>query len=377
MTTEPKKPKLELTNLTIKEGSVVDSGDNPEAHVMLMKRDQEISDGVWTRLKKWASSKMGGEYMAAPRTTAQILAAEAFREEFLKLRMAFVESVQSILELAVPEQIGDLMSKSVAEFSSKASEMSARLEYGKRSELGGIIVEMSDALKDRAAMKRDEFVSAIEKLEKFDFVDGHAGTGGAPSDDLTTNQEEDSHMSTTKKDAPAALTLSAALEKMDPEARKLVEAELSAAKPVVDETNKKLLAAIEAMQAEIAKLREEKSDEEFVTKARKISIPGAKIQEVADVLKTAYGLSKESGEKMERILLAQAAQSNLAAKVLKQYGQATGARSDSAGTAHEQLLAKADDIRKSEPKFTIHQAYAKAMRDNRALATAAIDNADA
>ena len=41
MTTIPKKPEVELTNLKLNEFSTVDQGDNPEAHIVMTKRDED------------------------------------------------------------------------------------------------------------------------------------------------------------------------------------------------------------------------------------------------------------------------------------------------------------------------------------------------
>lgn len=385
----------ELTNLGIEESSGVDDGDNPEAHVAMMKAKKEQADkeaaeraerpgffaGAFAKFRTWAGMSAVGKNAekygeSQPMTVGQILAVEAFKEKFWKLRMAFVSSMYSILESASADKMGELMAQSAAEFSTEAAAIAAGLKKEKRGELASIIEQMTSALSDPTLPQQNKrrIVGAIEKLEAFEFVtEDTAGDGGAGDGEPNNNQENT--MSTANKNAPAVTTAPASeptefqklAARMDAQDKELASTKARAEEVATEnKTLKEKLAAMEAATTENT----------FMAKARDIGVPGMKFEEVAAMLKSAYAVSAETGAAMEKHLRGTSAMANGAVKILSATRGATmaGQKDADETTPHGKLLAAAKKLQTSDAKLSDAAAYTLAMKQNPKLAKAAILN---
>jgi hypothetical protein len=373
----------ELVNLEVDEGSPVDKGDNPGAKIVLVK-NAPGGDGVFARLKgvwdRFVRKDYGSEMEASlPRTTSQIMAANQFMQDFCTLKMAFIQSIRSIMESAPAESMGPLLKKSVEEFSAGAADLAKAAGITKSAELDAILKDMQDTA--AVAEKRDSFASAVEKL----------GAYGEPHNSPVPDQGG----GTTDKEQgmeKAAITFEAALKGIsDPAVKAAIEAELAKAKqpvaaPVIaaaaptlsDEVTKRLEKAEKdaaEAKAQVAKLEAERLDGEFLAKAKSFQVPGMDHASVAKTLKDAYGVSADAGKSMEQAyaaLTAQVKQSNAIFKSIGRAGIPPNGGSDA--SPHLQLVAKAAEIQKVDPKMTKEQAYRTAAQQNPGLYRAAINN---
>lgn len=401
-TAAPKSPESELVQLVIEEGSAVDAPDNPPAKVALVKNKDGktvppssepdgggLFVGFMAKARKWAGldeSVAVGKGYEAPRTVGQIMAMDEFREKFWKARMALVESMNSILECAAPNEVGPLMAKSTSEFTALVNSLGQNMTPEKRLEIAAIITRMTGSLKDQQAVKRRELVGAVESLEEFSFtpVFSQAATDAA-SPAVETNKE--SPMSV--KAEAGATTLESVLAKMNPEERKLVEDELAAkaakVEPKEDVTLKdaspEILKRLDAMASEIKELRADKAVNEIAQKARRIArdVPSLNVQDIQDQLNDAHKSGgKEGLERAERMLSGLAAMARKGAVLQETTGRARtlkGLGDQAPTTADDLVSVKARELMKSENGLSFERAYTKVLRSDQALATAAITGA--
>lgn len=382
----------ELVNLSIEESSGVDAGDNPEAHVAMLKAKHEaeqraqqganvgVFGGIIGKLKKWAGVDVAKgkdaekDYGGTPMTVGQLMAVQTFKEQFWKLRMAFVESMYSIMENSPADKMGELMAQSAAEFSAEATKLSQGLRKDKRAELAGIIEQMAGSLADPVLpqSKRAALVGAIEKLEGFEFVtDEHAGDGGA-GDDVTNNKENT--MSTAIKNV---VTTTPAAEPSEFE--KKMTAGLEAMQKSVDDANKRAEKAEKAnadLSETVKALQARESTSSYMAKARDLNVPGRTVDEVAEALRTAYGVDEKTGKMVEATLAGTAKLGNHAIAILKaQHGSTVtggGPLPVDDTTPHGKLMKIASELRKANPALSEAAAYVKAMESNAKLGARAI-----
>lgn len=390
----------ELKDLTIEEGSPVDDGDNPPAKIAMMKgkgddgtttvepgSDEEATkaarDGFWTRLKKWAGVSISKDGYGPPRTVGQIVAMDEFRDKFWKLRMAFVDSMNSILQgSADTEQMNGMMAQSVKEFSDMCTAMAKPLGATKARELAAIIGDMSTATVAGGTSKRRDFVGAMQRLEDFDFSPG--ADAPTPADE-TNNADKENTMSNKTEKTTAGVE--AIMAKLSPDERKVMEDAIKAAPvpapakveedPALKGASPELLKRMQNMEAELAAMKDKDTDGTFTAKARALDVPGADVADVAKQLRNANtaggSAAVELLEKTLRALSAQARKGNL---LMEKMGIA-GKRTETTGgpsTADELVKQKAEELRKSNPKLTAEQAYARVIADpaNSRLAAAAM-----
>lgn len=388
--TDPKKPKAELVDLTIEEGSPVDDGDNPPAKIALVKNkpttedtvsDKENKDGkegVFARMKRWATdvtAKMYGQ----PRTTGQIIAADAFRDQFWKARMALVESMNSILECAAPDQIGPLMAQSVGEFTGIINTLSANMSAEKRAEVMALVSTMTDALADKTAIKRNELVGAVEKLEDFTFTP----VSSAQEAPAETTKEQDM----SDKNKPGAITMEVVLAKMSPEEKALLEAAIAAkAAPVTQEdpalkgASPEILKRLDSMAKDLEALRAKEDASSITSKANAIcrDVPGVAKEDVIAALTDAQKSGGAEGlARAERMLSGLSAMAKRGTALTSKIGHSRTIKAgEQPATAEDLVTVKAREMMKTDGKITFEGAYAKVMSESPRLARAAIMGAD-
>lgn len=346
-------PTVELVDLEVLEGSPVDKGDNPPAVISFWKGAglMDRMKAVWARMTKGSAEKMyDGPHteMEQPRTVGQILAMKEFAEAFYALKGAFAQSVSSIMEMAPAEQMGSMLTQTVAEFNERASALAASIEGTQKSaDLTGLLKSLEGAVGDQEA-----FAQAVEKLEGFEPMEK------AMAEQKPVTPETPAVTPASEVTAPTAEVIKAQQELAEV-TKRLADAEKVAADA----------------KSQVAKMEDERVAKEFLEKADKLDVPGLTKDEVAKSLKTTHLASAEAGATLERAYAAMAAQVKKNDQITKSIGSA-GNPADNQLTAHGQLVMKADELRKQDPKLTKEQAFVRAGQMYPALKEQAIHNPD-
>lgn len=370
MSEAPKK--VELTELEILEGSPVGKGDNPPAVISFWKS----AGGGPSLLEKvkalWARMTKGGDYppmmgemkcqhgmkkdecpeccmnmdLEQPRTVGQILAMKEFGEAFYALKEAFAQSISSIMEMAPAEQMGALLSQTVAEFNDRAGALAATIQGTQKSaDLTKVLDVLAKSVGDQ-----DAFAVAVEQLEGF-------------------NQPKTKE----KKMDPS-------VEKTDPELAPIAPAPAPTPAPEVTKAMQDMTKQLEDAKKDAAdaralvlKMEAERIDQEFMAKAKTLAVPGLTLDEVSKSLRMAHQANPEVGAQIERAFAALAAQVQKNDQLTKVIGRA-GDPPAGTMTAYAELTKKAEEIRKADPKLTKEQAFVRAGQMYPALKEQAIHN---
>lgn len=400
----------ELVDLKLGESSGVDRGDNPEAHVMLLKQKaaEEAAaaagkpEGFWTRVKRWVGVSKDMGSMQGPRTVDEIMMAQEFQEEFCELRYAFIESVYSILDGSPAGEMADKILATVNQFAARAKALCADMSAGPGTEnakrLSVLLESLQVAARDTGDVgKRAPFAAVLKDLEEFGFVPERVSAEKqqpVSEEDLMNPRAK---LMESLKTAPEAVR-NAALQAFDDaqkaatdsaaaqaassdtaKALKELSEKLAASEKRAEETNKALL-------EEVGKLRDQAADAEFINKVRSMDLP-VDTAKVAKVLRAAHAVSKENGAALEEVLTACSEQSQFVKFVQKQVGVAAdnkGARTPGPGagqaSATDAMEKRAQEIQQASQKngtpLTAQQAFKRAMDENPALANAAVNGDD-
>lgn len=383
------EPRFRLHDLSIDEGSLVDSGDNPEAHIKLFKLKDTACMTKPDVDPNASSSKPSSAPAARPskrdaeprkdsheypqgmvRTTAEILAEREFHSAFCDLRWAYQDSVGSILAMVEPAKMGALLTRTTDEFTAVVGELIASV--------GKMAPAAKQAVTD--ALEKLKAACAVEPAE----ARGEITRAVAALDGLAPKKTTEDHVSQkSSTTAPAAKTVDEILAALPEADRAAVKESLdAAAKATADaeavkvEATKQATAKADAEKADlakrvsdaeatIAKMKDEKLTAEFTAKAREIG--AGDVADVAMLLKSAHARDPKEGEVLERILRAQAAQVRKGA-LLTVVGSDAGGGADS---PEARLEVEAKKIAEAE-KCSYHVAYGKALDRNAELARAAI-----
>jgi len=384
------KAQFQLNDLEINEGSLVDKGDNPEAHVALFKmradedavetaKDADQPDskpGFFARIKAWVT-KGGPE----PRMTGDIVDSDEFEFGMMKLRLAFQDSISSILENAPATQVGAMLQDTVGQFSTRANSLAfdiGKVDKPASQELSGIVSRLVASVATEptvgkvaepnpiSAMKRADFAKALDDLANFEIPKAQPPQEATVStknqnalsfDDVLKNLPEDqqatinAHLDTLKA---ADTTEADAAAKAD---------EAAKAAPVNAE--------IATLRAQVAKLEDDKITDQMIAKAKDINLAGSDVSELAGILKGAFGRSTAEGEAIEKTFRAAAAQVSKADVLMKSIGS-TGGAAPEAGSAEGKLEVAAKEIQKANPKLSNAEAYDQAMDQNPEIAAEAV-----
>ena len=342
-------PKQRITDVKIIEGSLVEEGDNPEAHIAMFKSTDDEDEGV----DENTTTKAEMITMPTPvKTTSQILAERRFNEEFREVRWAFEDAVSGIMYQAPTAMIGALLEKATSEFQAELDMLLANVVKVSPSigeSVKATLATMQEATKQEPKVAHKAIVDALETI----------GAIGA-----------DKKKETAKMEPKTLAELMAVLPAGHQE---IVKAALEAAgKTVSDEIAAKAAndaKEVEALKSRLAKLEDERLDAEFKAKAE--SIPGVDVEKTKLILKSAFGRSKEEGEALEQTLRALGEQAKRGVS-MKSIGSDTGVESTSGDNAEEKLKSIAAELRKADPNLTEAQAFHKAFKSNRELAAQAM-----
>ena len=360
----PRKPKNLVSDLKIVEGAFVDDGDNPKAHITFFKsRDADPPDD-------------GVKYEWKPATTSEILAARKFQLAFHEVRSAYLDSLQQIMWLPAGE-MGSSLTKTTNEFIAET-----RALLGEYKAFPGLVAhgeKLVESLKSAAASEDGEAIK--QAVEAFDVTDPKESTMPAPN--------------------TAPQTLDAILAALPEGQRKAVQDQLDAARRATEDAQKAATAAADAAvkakdeavaaqikaatdsatkaNEELAKLRDDNVTAAMKAKAQSIGV--GDVEQIATLLKSAYGRDPKEGEMLEQNLRAMAAQAKKGmGPMLRAVGSdapngvmSTGKAKDDADA---QLEVKARDLMKATPSLTFQRAYDQAAMENPDLAKIAFSSDD-
>lgn len=305
----------------------MDKGANPQAYVVLFKRDEK-KPGLIQRVKS---------LFGKAQTFNEVREAQEARSEWRELVDAFRASVKSIIR-ENPDNATELMMQSATEFVEAVKPLIPQLEgtdvhlraNGTLTAVEaaiekGDIAKMADAIQEPDEGKEVEKHMTLEEILK-----------GLPEEQRKVIQDELDKL--TEKEDPIEQKID-----LPEDVRKRIEE----AEKRNTELEKRLNEQIE--KAEIA---------EFIAKAETYkNLPNTNPEEFGPVLRN---LSKVEGyDKLETVLVA-ANKALGESELFKAKGEDGGIENG----ALAKLQAKADELRKSDPKLTREQAFAKAVEDN-------------
>lgn len=168
---------------------------------------------------------------------------------------------------------------------------------------------------------------------------------------------------TTKTDAPAAAIAPAAPAAPAPVA---AAPAVTPAAPVVDETEKAATAALksrlEAAEATIAKMQDEREESEFISKAKALNAPGVDVAKLGRALRKLTKADAQAATDVTEAITGLVAQIEANGTLNRALGSSAGGAP--VNSAEEKLAQKAKDIHKANPKLTKQQAYAQALSEN-------------
>lgn len=358
------KPTTELTALQVTEGSLVDKGDNPEAHVKLTK--SAAGEGLFTRLKKWAAEKMvrkDGMEDAGPVTTAQVMARDAFQVQFHKLKCALMESVNSFLASPPSPDMVEGMLKSVQEFSDAYQVALGGSGLAKSADVAHLVDSLKEALEAElqgTTEKRALFVEAVQKMDALE----------TPHSTVAVQEQQDMNINDVLKNLPTAQravveeALKMGAKTMSEEEKKKMEDEKamhmkkdmeSAVTKAVEAATAEMTKRFNEAQDRVAKLEDEKATATFVAKAVEMKIPGQDVNALGAMLKTSYGVSEAHGKQVEATVSALAKQAQAGLQVMTRTIGKTS--TGTSGSVQEEVTQKASELRKAQPTLTPEQAY--------------------
>lgn len=296
--------KTELLNLEIVEGSFVDKGDNPEAHIAFFKRADA------------AEKEYGTDH----------------DQKMVELKASLMHNIGEIFEYEEPGEWPSMLMQSVDELKDVLGEMGHKIS------------------KDNTAVDTDgsseETVTSKKKTEKsFDEV-------------MAELSEEQQAVIRGQMDSASKAAEEAGVEA---EKAKAEAAEKAAAEADVSKRLEDLEKRAADAEALVAKMKDEQLTAEFEKRAAEIG--GGEIEKMARLLKSAYGRSEEEGKELESQFRAMSAQAKLGNTLFKSVGSSAHGTDDA--SPEDILEAATKRIRESNPGLAYHEAYKMALSQNR------------
>lgn len=305
--------KTELFDLKIIEGSFVDKGDNPEAHIAFFKRAEE-EEKSYHGMEEEKDSDYG-----TPKTLMDFMHDEKMKD----LKQSMMQSVHEVLCYADPSEWSSMLSQSVEQMKNVLDEMGHTVS---KDENDSVVVDGAT----------EEDVSNKKTQVGFDDVIA----------DLTDEQKAviEAKIAETAKSYEEAV------------------AEKAAAEQDVAKRLESLEKRAEAAEAQVAKMQDEKLTAEFVKRASEIGCGDT--QKMALLLKGAYSRSQEEGAELESQFRAMAEQAKIGqSNLFKSVGSsATGIEDASPDQVIESATKR---IMESAPGMNYRDAYKQALSQNR------------
>ena len=321
-----------LKSVTLDEVSFVGKGDNKGAHIMLLKSHPShivalgksyAGDNKEAILKHWAEKEVGKvDGVLKEESVAMfndLLTEKTIRDKVWGMVWVLEDSIRAIMESESGEDKKALLETTVEQFKTAIT--------GLTKNKGGAndVTELEKAQAELA--KAQKALAALTKQVE----------------SLTKERDE-----AIAKQAPTPASV-IKMEDLPEPVRKQMEAQE---------------ALLKSQQTSIEKMQDEAVSAQSITKASLIPSISADGVVVADVLKA---LQKKAPEEAASVFtLLKAADARIqAGGLFKEVG--AGNVNNSGATAYEQLLAKAEELRKTETKLTKEQAFAKVFNSEHDL----------
>jgi len=344
------KAKRKLKNLIIHEGSLVDRGANPHAHVRLFKMEQDMDKGGFIeRLKSWAGINKA-------RTTGELVSQADFYREFGKLRSAFQMSVAEILDEEDGDAQTSMLQRSLEEFTERANELQEK-RGGKDEALMkclGVLTELSEK-GNFAEAERVRLAKVVEEIE-----------GLGPTEEEVDNSEVSMTKEVTFEGVLADLDdaqKSAFIEAAKQHLTKNEEKE-NVDKTEVPESVRKRLEDAEAVAKkateDLAQLQAENERAQYIAKAKELHV-GVDTEELGDAFYQIAKADKSAFEKVEKAFRAASEQLAKNSVITEELGS-EGEGKDLG--AKDKLDEIAKEIMKSNDKLSSYDAWIEAGRRN-------------
>jgi len=344
-----------LEDLTIEEGSLVDKGDNPEAHIQLFKMKEEEKKeepqemGFFAKLRQWVGLEKG-EYLEEARTMDEILTERDYLKEFHKLRDAFSESVGSILDHSHGEEMAQKLQETVEQFTNSARDLAGQMTKGNQEaekRLFGILSDLQNSVDGDDAISRKGFAKAAIELGSFQIDEQEA--------DLPMEGKETEKME--NQESPAVVLPT---EDQPQEAAKTAD---------IQKQMDAMKGELEAARQTITKMEEERSAAQYLAKARDLKTPGVDVNDLAVILQKADSQDPEFGSKVLEVIKGLTTQIQTSENLLFKSMGSVGTSDPNSPAARLESIAK--EIQTAE-KMSFAKAYDEAMSRNPQLASDAI-----
>lgn len=393
----PRIPKVQLTNLKLNEFSTVDAGDNPEAHIVLTKRQEEEDDVPQTKsLFAKIVSAIKGEHPREPRTfneilgsadfqkatkeymgrtTGQILAQDELRSGMWKVQNALTESVQEILMFAQPEDMASKLSDSVKEFGDHIEMLMGDLrkrDSASASKIASILDQMSAAVSTEGEMPAEKLASFEDALASLEKIELPAAVEETRKENKMPQPNFNEVLA--KLDPSEADTIKTHL---DEAVKSAVASALEEAKKSVDDDDGDVLKGLTPeARAVVAKARKDAADavakaeklesankrSSMVAKARKMDA-GVDVEKMADVLELIDVADTEKAQSAETVITALIEQAKKGRELLTQ----TKGRTVVETEASKSIETMAKELQSKDPSMTFQKAYAAVLKANPAM----------
>jgi len=318
-------PTHKLKDVKLNEISFVGKGDNPEAHVLLLKRKPNTKQSI---------TKLGKEYTG---TGEQVVALAKWLEgakEILKDAATFQQLIDN----------KDIKDKVWGMVYTLEDSIYSIMNDGECTDKAAMIQQSVDEFKNVITTLTKEATDMPEKVVK----ELEAKVTGLEKEKVDL-QAEIATLKTAPKTGDKCPTCGVTKEAPKDEIDK------SALPEAVRKRLEDQDAEIEKNRKETEVLKEAELTREYIGKAAEIGAVG-KVDEVGDLLKSVAKVSKELAGKVFDVLKAADARIKTGG-LFKEIG--TDAGGDATASASEKITQKAAELRKTCPELTKEQAWTK------------------
>ena len=371
-----------LKALKVTKVALVDQGANPDAHIVLFKRDQTLARGTPPRAKKRRLTKIDGD---EPLTTDEILTRQREQErlwrEWWEVQDAFRTSIESIGRNAEEAERPLLLRQSIEEFVARAVPLLEAMGMVEKAQpllddiqavakgrkkkhttamkhLSGALLTLENILRTEETMATVDH-TALEK-QLAELTQQVEGLQTEKAELAKRNQALEEEAAKQRESDDPAAKRQAALAKMDPETRALFEEQ-----EVIQKAHAE---RIEKAEAEAQREREVRQKQEAITKARTYTALPINPDDHYSIfmkLDNAIALDSEDRDKLYTILKS-ANEMAVQAGIFQERGSG-GDDLNTNDTAEAQVQKMARQKIEKNADLSLNDAIAEVMRDEPTL----------
>lgn len=379
--------KVELLDLQILEGSFVDKGDNPEAHIAFFKCAPEQADKAhWTTAQvnelpdsSFLYIEAGGTKDEDGKTVPRSLRHFPVKGSDGMVDLPHLRNALSrIPQSTLPDSVKETIAEEARMMLERAQKNGEEYEGEQEPKVPRTLAQIEGEQKIDDA-KQKMMQSVYEILDAADPAMWPSMISQSVSHlaDMLSAMGHNVQKISVRKDGSntvKATETGGKMKTIEEILASLPEAERAVVSARLDETTKAAAAGVEVekrlvdlekraadAEAEVNKMRDEKLTAAFVVKAKEIG--GGDVAQMATLLKAAYGRSEEEGRSLETMFRAMATQAKLGASLFKTVGSSAAGVDDASPEA--MIEAETQKILKADPTVGYHAAYRLALGRNR------------